>query len=361
MGGKALKNPSPRMEASAYHAFAGRTLARLRESVPGARFEVIPAYGRKASFGDMDIVVDWGSEEVDARQRRDLAMKVLNPTEVVTNHDVTSIGVASDGCSAPFQLDLITAPAETFDFTLAYFSFNDLGNLLGRVAHMAGFKLGHQGLRYVTRNPRQSHHVIAETVVTLEWDQALDFLGYDPAAYRRGAEGGFQSLEDIFGFVVSSRYFYAWSYLPENMNHAARVRDAKRPTYAAFLRWLDAASHPAVLQPAVDWTDKTARRAEFLQAALARFPSFRESHEAAVESAERASLAKQRLSMERVRDLTGAWGKELSQIFREVSARFEGRDLQTAWLLQASDQAIDALVMDAAAKVRAAQSTRQLA
>lgn len=57
MGGNALKLPTRRLEASAYHPLAKTLVAELAGLV-NSRVETLRAYNAKEDFGDMDILVD---------------------------------------------------------------------------------------------------------------------------------------------------------------------------------------------------------------------------------------------------------------------------------------------------------------
>lgn len=350
MGGKALQNTSPRLDATDYYPFAARTVALLRLAAPESRIEVIPAYALKPSFGDLDLVVDWGREP-EASAQRAAALQALAPTEVSVDHDVTSVGVPANLHAAPFQLDLICAPGGYFDFTLSFFSFNDLGNLLARVAHAAGFKLDDRGLRHVVRVP-YSQHVLAELVVTLDWSQALQFLGYDPQAYAAGAAGGFQSLEDIFRFVLSSPDVHLPSYQPRYMNHAARRRDSKRKTYRAFLAWLDQLDDTRVHGARLGQEERQTRCAHYLERALTMFPHFKAAYEETVERARLVRLAKARLNAKVAQKHTGAWGKELENIMQRINQIHPDAEARTAWICNASDADLHALIEASAQEVR---------
>lgn len=91
MGGS-LKNPNPRLEAGEYHAYAERLLPALRAAAPGARIEMVPAYASKASFGDLDLVVDFGAG-TEAEAARAAVVGVLHPEQTAQRRDVTSMTV----------------------------------------------------------------------------------------------------------------------------------------------------------------------------------------------------------------------------------------------------------------------------
>jgi hypothetical protein len=62
----------------------------------------------------------------------------------------------------------------------------------------------------------------------------FDFLGFDYSRYLQG----FSELEDIFKFVIGSKYFDYHLFDLENLNTINRTRNRKRKTYNLFLAYL---------------------------------------------------------------------------------------------------------------------------
>jgi hypothetical protein len=229
MGGNAVSN-AVRLEKQYYDFVADGTSTVLKEAFPEAIVSVIPAYREKESFGDLDILISG----IDVGTLREFCEKVLNSPEVHTNSNVISFGLNITGLMFKrtiFQVDFITVPEEIHDFALKYFAFNDLGNLIGQTAHGIGLKFGHDGLWYKYIVDTQ---LVREICITQDFTEALEFLGYDPARYALG----FDNLDAIFEYVITSPYFTTWNYLLENRNAVGRVRDKKRKTYMLFLDWL---------------------------------------------------------------------------------------------------------------------------
>lgn len=245
MGGNALKDVGVvRLPAHLYADLAERVVARLADGVlfPGLQARAIPALRTKPDFGDLDVLIthsdqDWGFDE----SRRAALTAAFQPTRMVSNGPVLSFDVAAPGdeaapehAGARFQVDLIRVDSEAFGFALGYFSYPDLGNLLGRVARLHGFKLGHEGLFRPFRAPGNESHFVRDILVTRDWSAALTFLGYDPDRWAQG----FATRDEMFAFVAASRAFHPSAFPLEHRSHKARVRDRKRPTYTAFLEWL---------------------------------------------------------------------------------------------------------------------------
>ena len=170
MGGNALSQPGIRLEHRHYFALQDCLMEKLERNFPQSRWAIIPAYRNKMDFGDMDILCA-------NPPNSDTVALILEAVETHSNGSVTSYGVP---VGKLFQVDLIKVPERSFDFALRYFAFNDLGNLIGRVAHRQGLKFGHLGLRYVLRHPDQPERMIREIDVTQNWNRTLEFLGYNP-------------------------------------------------------------------------------------------------------------------------------------------------------------------------------------
>lgn len=216
MGGNALKHTGTRRyQADEYYKLVNIVIDHLTGAFPH-RVEVIPAYASKSSFGDMDILHNIPNLSItDIR-------KIFNPTEVIKNGSVISFDYQK------FQIDLIYSSEDEFDYALSYFSYNDAGNLVGRIAHKLGLRHGHNGLWMPIRD---GDYLIDNIPVTKVYQETLSFLGLP--AWKTAPK----NLEDIFQWVASSCYFNPDIYLFDNLNAVSRIRDRKRETYRSFLEW----------------------------------------------------------------------------------------------------------------------------
>lgn len=351
MGGNALKHLDTRRLSASDTEWLGRMLmARLNTLCPnteGHCAAIIPAYRSKPDFGDLDILV---RSELFARHGADDLAKALGglsvtgePLPWTRNGPVLSLGFPlKDG--GAFQVDLISAPAEHFGFALGYFAYNDLGNLIGRVAHRQGLKFGHDGLWLPLR---EGSHCHATLLVTADFESALEFLGFD---YERWTQG-FDTLEDIFHYVVESEGFAREPYPLEHRSHRARTRDAKRATYAAFLRWLD--SHPEIPDrynyppreyDAKDWA---------LPTLFAAFPALKWQYQAAQQRWERTRACQQRLNGDVVRWITGLQGKALGALMTRIRSGYPDKDAFQSAVLAMSNADLEALILRHADKSEA--------
>jgi hypothetical protein len=155
-----------------------------------------------------------------------LLLEEFNYNELKKNSHVFSFDYKE------LQIDLILTAKEDFHTSIDYYNYNDLGNLLGRIAHKMGYKYGHKGLSVIVR---EGDYTIDEIVISKNTNEIMAFLGYNPV----GRAFGFQTLEDIYEYVASGTYFNPEIFLLDNRNHKSRVRDKKRATYSGFLTWCE--------------------------------------------------------------------------------------------------------------------------
>lgn len=220
MGGNAFENLR-RLSAAEYKPYEAEVLKHLGRVYQ--RFAPIRYYHHKPDFGDMDVVV-----ADKALGRADFAtfLAAMGADDVAYNKGIYSFRYQD------FQVDLIHVAPQHFDTAQFYFAYNDLNNLIGRVAHKFGVKFGWDGLTYQIRT--ESGHRAQKIVLSTAPAAIYAFLDYDYTRWQQG----FDSLEDIFAFVASSRYFNPELYAFENLNHINRTRNRKRQTYTRFLDWL---------------------------------------------------------------------------------------------------------------------------
>lgn len=297
MGGLALKHLGvKRIDAVPYLALTREVVAAFW-TLFKQELHIIQAYYAKPDYGDCDAVVVSSKLPQDWREQ---LIRHFDSPGMVKNGDVTSIAVRA------VQFDFIGVPENRVEQATTYFAYNDLGNLMGRVAHKMGFKYGHLGFHLVVRD---DHHVLGSIDPEAGIGEVFDFLGYD---YSRWATG-FKTLEDIFEFVASSQYFNPAIYLLHNRNAVSRVRDAKRRTYTEFLKWCET-PRGRTYWPWADSDDQGQKSKEkelHKFRAFERWPQLQYSWELIQESAlAKADFAK-KFNGHLVSEWTGLTGKDL--------------------------------------------------
>lgn len=342
MGGSALHVPTRRLLRADFDQVSTHLVHSLSQFLGGARVGAIPAYRSKADFGDLDLLVDRAAvlEHGGHDALHAWAQSTCHTRELVDNGPVLSLDYReSPTAQMGFQVDLILTPSDEFNFSLAYFSFNDLGNLIGRTAHKMGFKYGHNGLIYPFR---EGTRMFGEVLVSRDLDQSLVFLGYDPSRFHQG----FDRLEDIFNYVAHSAYFNPSIFLLENRNHASRTRDRKRKTYREFLEWI--AEHSELrTYPWADREDEGARAQEkqhFLNQAQAHFPEFTGRLDEIKRQRDVSAAVRARFNGERISAWTGLEGPPLSQFMAQLRRHHGDTEGLHAWLASHDDLALEAWV-----------------
>lgn len=321
MGGNALKNvPTRRYEADEYFSLTQEVLEKLKRAKTQAwRFDIIPAYHDKESFGDMDVLY---ATDDDIPFDVDTVQYIFNPTEIVRNTSVISFDYKG------FQIDLIHSKTDEIEYALCYFSWNDCGNLIGKLAHQLGLKHGHSGLILPLRDANNKFHDIVLTNYHVE---TLHFLDLD---YRK-FEVGFNNLDEIFNFVAASRYYNPEWYKLENLNTIARVRDRKRETYKKFLEFGESWEGPRAA--------KIEDKSIYLPMILNHFRATDEFNVVMRDMALQ-KLAKEKFNGEIVSRISGLKDKELGGLIKFLRSKNEFTPEMVAYL---SPKSIETLITQA--------------
>lgn len=229
MGGRAFFHKTGheaiRMDRSEYL----RTMVLVRQllSSSSLTFSDIPSYGQKESFGDIDVLV---SKEgmIDRSHFDNLVFNasfVDKKFGIERNSNITSV-LTIEG----YQIDFILTKPKFYESSLAYYSFNDLGNFLGRIANSVGLKYGHDGLSI---HAREGDTDYGDIHLSEDVDKIFEFFGWD-SIYDQS----FPTMESIFEFVSKQNHFIADRYKFENLDHTNRTRNRKRKSYVQFVEWL---------------------------------------------------------------------------------------------------------------------------
>lgn len=223
----------------------------LTESDGDELYAVIPCYFEKDSFGDLDFLTTDNHVSVIEKLQKADDVEIIGK---VKGGNCTSYAIRFNSIShKAFQLDIIHVDKSVFNFALHYFSFNDLGNFIGRIASAARIKFGFDGMfRKVYFNNHgdmipvyalkeqqsqandNSHSTVVkktEVLLTCDFFTALDFLGFDIERYKQG----FATLDEIFEFVYQSKFFKESYFSLDNRPADMRARDKKRANYGLAL------------------------------------------------------------------------------------------------------------------------------
>ncbi len=322
MGGNALKNCyTRRYNSDEYHplkAHITTKLITLNKFVSQTR--TILAYRNKESFGDMDILYctfDNNPLSID-----DVLHVFPETKEIIRNNDTISFEYNE------LQIDLIHSKIESFDYAYSYFAWNDLGNLIGRIAHKFGLKHGHRGL---TLPLRDGDNLFDEIILTYDHDRALTFLGFDSTHFNNG----FNSINQIYNYVITNKYFNPEIYKLENLNTIARTRDKKRPTYNGFLEFCRDIDSLKCYQYSIDKT-------VYLSKIFSYFPERQQQFDDIM-----AKLAMQKLAKEKFNGLivsycTGLKDKSLGHFMKYLKNK---REFNQSFICYLTDKQIEKNIM----------------
>lgn len=301
MGGNALKGSNTRRyKKDEYFLLEKEVLQKIKSIFPGIKVSTIPAYHSKESFGDMDIVV--GSSEIPSNLT-EILVSEFNSKEVYRNSQYISFEYKE------FQIDLIFVDASDVESAVTYFAFNDLSNLIGRVYHKFGLKYGERGLLLPVRT--SIDHVHEEILVSKDTKKIMEFGGFSYERYCKG----FDTLEDIFDFTASSKYFNPDIYLLDNRNAKARMRDSKRPTYMKFLKYCES----LVVENPFKFKEN---KEEYLPMIFEEFSSVHEKWNSVLARVEEDRVCHEKYNGNIVRELLSIDGKELGSWMKNNREKF---------------------------------------
>ena len=226
MGGKALnkygvfteRKPTDEFKQIGYELTC-RTFFDL-----GIFSEVVKCYHTKESHGDLDLLLKIRPE--DAADFRKYINEAFKPNAIHNNGGVFSFDYKN------FQVDFIPIKEDRWKVAGTYYSYDPLGNIMGKTFHKLGMSYGWDGLHYKYRNSHGTNS--ANILLTKDPKAIFDMGGYDYERYCKG----FDTLEDIFKFVIESKYFDAEMFEMENLKSIDKKRNRKRGSYHLFLNYL---------------------------------------------------------------------------------------------------------------------------
>lgn len=298
MGGNALASyGARRFSAEEYRRLLREVLILLDKFEPVG----IPYYKNKLSFGDMDLIV----RSLQSHEYEEI-LCLLGSNTYLRNGEVMSV------LYREMQIDIIPMKPEEVSTSLVYYSYNDLGNLMGKIFHKFGVKYGHRGL---TLPVKDGDYGLGEVVLSREAKKIFEFGGFDHQRYLCG----FNDLEEIFKYVIGSTYFNADIFKYEALNHVNRRRDSKRQTYHSFLEYLAntkdsdgysiAEGYSTVNRGYKFFSDK----AFYLPKIFHAFPEAKAEHDALLEQRKLRQAIKEKFNGNMVMEVTGLEGNSLGK------------------------------------------------
>jgi hypothetical protein len=305
MGGKLFNRG--RIDRDLYLTIEADMRAYLERKIGAENYRIPRYYTSKPDFGDLDILIHLA----DGTDWLKLRQEITSDLEI---HEFKAAGSVFSTLYRDFQVDYFTAPTRYFESTYNYLSFNDLGNLLGKICRKFNLKYGECGLAYVYR--RHNGNFLKDIDLTTDFQAICQFLGLD---YGKWSEG-FADLAEIFTWTIESPYFSVAPYLDRSTSLERRLKE--RPTIQQFIDYLDR-------QQITKTYEYLADRDEYLPWIAASFPNANllDRVAAAIAAAERAEFIKSKFNGERLMQLLPHLvGKELGQFIVLFKQQFPDFD-----------------------------------
>ncbi|KAL8999037.1 MAG: hypothetical protein Q9169_002035 [Polycauliona sp. 2 TL-2023] len=232
MGGKAFSHGpepllTPRMPPAIYRCLLDRFHVKL-----GAFFQQvaspIEAPG-KATFGDVDLLV---AGPRDPHLDIAAVAKALNAKRTLSYKPVYSLAVPYPGLEGSFvQLDVQVCKPDHFEWELFHKSHGDLWNLLGTSIRPFGLTANDTGLYLRIPEIDYENRKRALVFLTADPGTVLDFLALD----KKSSSQPFDSIEAMFDFACSCRFFRPQSYERSGLKSNDRKRIFQREIFRQFV------------------------------------------------------------------------------------------------------------------------------
>jgi len=223
MGGNALKIPTRRVDTTEYSIIDMEVSNILYDE--NIKCHTTQSFDSKETFGDLDILIS-NKSFAKSNDMYDFIVKNYKPKDVHRNKSVISFEYKD------FQVDFILIDDKHWEASKVYYSYNDLGNLMGRISYKMGFRYGHEGLRVNYNSPHGGKTL--KIYVSRDPKEIFNFLGFD---YER-FNNGFKDLDEIFKYVMYSKYYTPNIFQYESLNHQNKTRNKKRANYRGFLEYI---------------------------------------------------------------------------------------------------------------------------
>jgi hypothetical protein len=232
MGGKALKKYGVFTERKDTEEFMriGKKMQEIVKSKAGLDSAIVKCFHEKQDHGDLDLLIKIPERTFGTGGGINLASfveNILKPRAINNNGGVISFDFEE------FQIDFIPIEESGLEIANTYFSYDPLGNIMGKTYHKFNLSYGWNGLYYKFRN--LDGRIGGNIEMTKDPRKIFEFGDYDYDRYLKG----FNSIDEIYDFVMKSKYFDTSIFQFEDFNHIDRKRNKKRKSYNEFLAFMN--------------------------------------------------------------------------------------------------------------------------
>ena len=223
MGGRALLSKgvaTERKDTQTFNEIAMELMFQIGADL-GLETAIVKCYHTKKDHGDLDLLV-----KVEHNMNYlDYINRTFKPQATYVNANVISFDYKN------FQIDFIKIQPESWETAQTYYSYDPLGNIMGKSYHKFNLSYGWNGLYYKFRN---THGSAEDIFITADARKIFEFGGYDYDRYLQG----FDNLVDIYDFCIAGKYFNIETFKMENLTQIDRKRNRKRQSYHEFLNYV---------------------------------------------------------------------------------------------------------------------------
>ena len=228
MGGRALNRfgiYTDRKTTADHERILAEVKPRI-EKLFNSEVRIVKYYHTKETHGDLDLLLK-SSNGLNVHEE---IKKEFNVDFVNSNTNVHSFAYDN------YQIDIIVVAQKDWASTFFY-DYDPVGNLIGKYAHSFGLKSGYAGLVYPYRG--NSGTVVKDIVISQDQEKIHTFFDLDFDRYKKG----FDTVEEIFDYIINSKYFNAERFQFDNLTGVDRKRNKKRATYNGFLEYINSKNY----------------------------------------------------------------------------------------------------------------------
>ncbi len=286
------------------------------------QINIIKTYNKKEDFGDIDVLIACNSRE-------DREMLYAHILHAFGNPEYSQNTVILSILYNNIQIDFITIESKYYNFCYNYFAYSDTGNFIGQIFHNLNMKFGQHGVEYLMR---LNDYLIDTIQVTLDFREALEFIGLDYDRYVLG----FDTMEEIFEYLSTSKYFSIDIYPLEHRTNTQRVRDRKRKNYQLLLKWC---------QQYKGTNFTFAPKQTYYDLMITSFPNIKEKMTEAWLDYGRRSLIHTKFNGEMISKLTGLKGQALGTFITHFKQMYVSKELFAKYIVNSDAEDINALIL----------------
>tara|TARA_R110000772_G_scaffold2410_2_gene8461 strand:- start:74394 stop:75389 length:996 start_codon:yes stop_codon:yes gene_type:complete len=229
MGGQAIKI-ARRVPRERFFKYV-KEIIPMVENAFQTKVHMVNGFTEKEDFGDLDLLI----LDNDLQDKIKTIEKHFNPQEIST----TNINQLISFNYNELQVDLIFTPQTNWETSKIFYEWGDLGNFIGKLTnnfgrlreHNFSLKYGYDGFKCkIIHNGG-----IKNIFLTKDSKEVFRFLGLDFNRWKQG----FKNREEVYDYIIGSKYFDHASFQWENLNSINKERNRRRPNYVHFLEYIE--------------------------------------------------------------------------------------------------------------------------